>query len=255
MDRSLRSFAATLAVAVAIVAAGGVPALSGATFARASQNPANALATLSVQPPPSLGAVGGSGGAVTLSWSASPTTAGAGHLLSYLVLRGPAGGPYAQIGATGSLTYDDTPASDGTYAYIVRTQVSGGGAFQSAGSPAATALSDRVPPSAATNLTSTQGAKAGIATINLAWTAATDALSGVQGYEVRWSNIVTTASCPAADPGSYPNAATVGAVTSATLPLSGTLQSGKKYCAYLVTIDGVGNPSAASATTGPTTAR
>ncbi len=243
-----------LVLVIAATAVAGTASLSAAGFARVTANPANVLSAMTVQAPASLAASSRAGGAVDLVWPASSTAAGAGHSLSYVILRGPVGGPYARIASTSALGYSDTPLSDGTYGYAVQTEVSGGGAFQS-GSATVTALSDGTPPTAPTNLRSAPGTKGGSATVNLTWTAATDALSGLQGYEVRWSDVVAGPTCPAAGTTGYPNAGTVGAVTAATIPLSGTLTAGKKYCAYLVGVDNVGNRGAASATTGPTTAQ
>lgn len=321
---------------------------SSAAFTARAVNPSNQAATLLVQPPSSISATSAAAGAITLSWPASPTVPGTGHTLSYRVFRGPVGGPYTQIGSTSAsvLTYSDTPASDGTYGYVVETAVGGAGMFTSVNSPAASALSDRTPPSmsitcggsacgagwysaavsvtvsgtdsgvgmgslsyqidggttttisgasasfsvsgdsaghavayygrdavsntsttatqtiridataptAATSLQSSQGTKGAPATINLSWTAGTDALSGVQGYVIYWSSGVSGGTCPAISAANYPNSAAVGSVTAATIPSSGTLKGGAQYCAYLVTIDNAGNQSASSSVTGPTKA-
>ena len=321
---------------------------SSATFTARAANPSNQAATLLVQPPSSIGATSATAGAITLSWPASPTVPGTGHTLSYRVFRGPVGGPYTQIGSTSAsvLTYGDTPASDGTYRYVVESAVSGTGTFTSVDSTAASAISDRtapamsitcggsacgsgwyaaeVPvtvsatdsgvgmgslsyqidggatttvsaasasfsvsgdsaghtvayygrdavsntsttatqtvridataPTAATSVQSTQGTKGAPATINLTWTAGTDALSGVQGYVIYWSSAVSGGTCPAISVANYPNSAAVGPVTAATIPPSGTLKGGAQYCAYLVTSDNGGNMSAPSNVTGPTKA-
>lgn len=329
-------------VFVTLALAAAVSMNTGASFTGTTTNPSNHANTLTVQPPatenvPSSAAAG----VVNLSWTATPTAPGTGHTLTYLVLRGPVGGPYAQIASTSSLTYSDTPPADGTYGYVVEAQVTGGGSFTSAATTPQSGLSDRTAPSlsilcngaactaswytaavtvkvsgtdagagmgsvtrnvdaggqvstagasvtftvsgdstghsiqyfgtdaignasstamqtvkidgtaptAATGLASASGAGAGT-TVDLTWTAGTDAMSGVQGYEVRWTNGVTT--CPAANTTNFPNSATVGAVTSYTI--SG-LAPGSRYCAYVVTIDNAGNRSANSATTGPTKAK
>ena len=328
---------------VTIALAAAVCGSTGATFTASTSNLNNTFGTLTVQPPASQNATtSGGGGIVNLSWTATPTAPGAGHTLSYLVLRGPVGGPYAQVGATTSLAYSDTPPADGTYQYVIAAQVTAGGSFTSANSAAQNGVSDRTAPTmsitcngaacgsawytaavsvtvtgtdggtgmgsvtrkvdagsqtstpgssvtftvsgdssghsvqyfgtdaagnasttatqtikidgtaptAVTALTSATGAGGGASTIDLTWTAGADALSGVQGYEVRWTNVVTV--CPVANTTNFPNSATVGAVTSYSI--SG-LVSGSKYCAYLVTIDNAGNRSVASAVTGPTKAR
>ncbi|HEY3218311.1 MAG TPA: hypothetical protein VGK15_04400, partial [Candidatus Limnocylindria bacterium] len=305
-------------------------------------NPTNQANTMTVQPPAGQNnPTSAAAGLVSLSWSATPTAPGAGHTLTYLVLRGPVGGPYAQIGTTTSLAYSDTPSADGSYGYVIQAQVAGGGTFTSGNSAAKTGLSDRLAPTTsitcnagscagwfdatvsvtvagvdggsgmgsvtrnvdgagqtstagasatfnvsgenaahtvayfgtdgagnasttanqtvkidltaptvATALTSATGAAGAPVTVDLTWTAGTDALSGLSGYEVRWTGNV--AACPAANTTNYPNSATVGAVTAYSI--SG-LVSGDKHCAYLVTIDNAGNRSANSAITGPTKAK
>ena len=106
-------------------------------------------------------------------------------------------------------------------------------------------------PTAATALDAAQGAGGAPVTVDLTWTAATDALSGVQGYEVRWTN-AGVSSCPAINPANYPNTATVGAVTA--YQIAG-LTNNQNYCAYLVTIDNAGNRSVNTAAAGPVKAK
>ncbi len=337
-----RVLAIALTLFVTVAVAGIWSADTGASFTASSTNPGNDVGTLAVQPPAAQSApVSVAGGVVNLSWTATPTAPGVGHTLAYLVLRGPVGGPYTQVGTTSALSYTDTPPADGTYEYVIRAQVAGGGSFTSANGAARTGVSDATAPSmsitcdgvacgagwytapvsvrvsgsdagtgmgsvtrgidggsatstagasatftvsgdsaghtvqyygtdAAGNasgpatrtiridaaapgivsgLSSVPGSGAGIA-IDLSWTAATDATSGVQGYEVRWTGPVTT--CPAASPAGYPNSAAIGAVTSYTI---GGLAKTASYCAYLVTIDNAGNRGANSAVTGPTKAK
>ena len=314
---------------------------TSASFTGSSTNPTNSTVTMTVQPPAGQNvAVSAAAGIVNLSWSATPTAPGAGHTLTYLVLRGPVGGPYSQIASTSGLSYSDTPAADGTYGYVIEAQITGGGSFVSGNSAAQNGISDRTAPTksitcdgaacgagwynaavsvtvsgtdggtgmgsvtrnvdaggqtstagssatftvsgdsaghtvqyfttdaagnasstatqtikidttaptAATALTSATGAPGAPVTADLTWTAGTDALSGVQGYEVRWTNNV--ASCPVANTTNFPNSSTIGAVTSYSIPYAGP--AGDKICAYLVTIDNAGNRSADSAVTGPT---
>ena len=78
--------------------------------------------------------------------------------------------------------------------------------------------------------------------IDLTWTAGTDGVAGVAGYTVHRSRVV--AACPAKSTANYPNAASVGVVTSTTIT---GLVSAYKYCFYLTTNDVVGNASANSA--------
>jgi hypothetical protein len=123
-----------------------------------------------------------------------------------------------------------------------------------AGNSSATATQtikiDLTAPTAASAVTAVQGGAGAPVTVDLTWTAGTDALSGLSGYEVRWTNAV--AACPAANTANFPNTATVGAVTAYSI--SG-LVSGSKYCAYLVTIDNAGNRSVISNVTLATKAR
>jgi hypothetical protein len=109
---------------------------------------------------------------------------------------------------------------------------------------------DGAAPTAATGLASAMGASGAPITIDLTWTAGTDALSGLQGYEVRWTGDVSA--CPAAVAANYPNSAMVGAVTAYQAVVA---NSNDRICAYLVTIDNAGNRSASSAVTGPTKAK
>lgn len=342
----MRALGPLLAVAVALTTVATFGTSSAAFTARAA-NPSNQTATLLVEPPSGTTATSAPAGAVTLSWAASPTVPGTGHTLSYVVFRGPVGGPYSQIAETAATvtSFTDTPAGDGSYSYVVRTKVSGTGSFTSGESASAPGISDRTAPAmaitcdgaacgagwyaaavtvviagsdggtgmasvtrgvdggtstvvlaasatfgvtgdsaghvvsyygadragnvsaqatqtiridttaptAATSLVAAPGTKGTPATITLTWTAGTDALSGLQGYEIRWTNAVT--SCPAPSTTSYPNSMTVGPLTSATVPSTGTLTSGAKYCAYLVAIDNAGNRSAPSTAAGPTAAK
>ena len=313
-----------------------------ASFTGSSTNPTNQSVTMLVAVPASQNnTTSAAAGVVNLSWTATPTAPGAGHTLSYDVLRGPVGGPYSFVVNTTSLVYSDTPSSDGTYEYVIQAKVSGGGTFTSGNSAAKSGISDRTAPSksitcnavacsagwynatvsvtvsgtdagtgmgsvtrnvdaggqvstggssatfnvsgenaahsvqyfttdaagntsatgtqtikidltaptAVTGLAGANGAGGNPITIDLNWTAGTDALSGVSGYEVRWTNNV--AACPAANTTNFPNSATIGVVT--TYQISG-LVNGNKYCAYLVTIDNAGNRSANSAVVGPKTA-
>ncbi|HEY6957561.1 MAG TPA: hypothetical protein VI814_01920 [Candidatus Limnocylindria bacterium] len=331
-------------VFVTIALAAAVSVNTGASLTASTSNLNNTFGTLTVQPPASQNATtSGVGGAVNLSWTATPTAPGAGHTLSYLVLRGPVGGPYTQVGSTTSLTYSDTPPADGTYQYVIEAQVSGGGSFTSGNSAAQSGVSDRLAPTtsiacngaacgagwytaavsvtvsgtdtgsgmgsvtrnvdaggqvstagssvtfsvsgdstghtaqyfgtdaagntstpatqmikidgtaptAATALVAAGGANGSPVTVDLTWTAGTDATSGVSGYEVRWTN-AGASPCPAQNTTNYPNSATVGAVTAYSI--SG-LTNGSFYCAYLVTIDNAGNRSANSAVAGPTKAK
>ena len=164
-----------LLLALAAAALAGAVSPSGAVLTALSVNPSDQMATMTVLPPPSLFAASGSGGAVDLSWPASSTSPGSGHTLSYIVLRGPVGGPYATIATTGAsvLSYSDTPPTDGTYGYVVKTQVSGAGAFQSANGAVASATSDRTAPTVGVTFPSPGGSYG-----STSWGGASGAFSG-----------------------------------------------------------------------------
>jgi len=135
------AFMATLALA------GTASRQTAASFTGTTVNPANNVATMLVQVPASQNnAASAAAGVVTLSWTATPTAPGAGHTLTYNVLRGPVGGPYSLIGNTAALTFNDTPPSDGTYQYVIQAKVTGGGTFTSGNSAAKNGVSDRVAP-------------------------------------------------------------------------------------------------------------
>jgi hypothetical protein len=142
-----RLLAIAFMLMVTIALAGTLFGETGASFTTMSTNPANNVATMLVQVPASQNsATSAAAGAVGLSWTATPTAPGAGHTLTYNVLRGPIGGPYVLIGNTAALTFNDTPPADGTYQYVIQAQVTGGGTFTSGNSATANGLSDRTAP-------------------------------------------------------------------------------------------------------------
>ena len=239
-----RIFAAVSVVLVSTAIIGFSAGSTGATFTGATTNPNQSWNTQQVLAPATFtSATPAPAGQVDLVWPASTSPAGS-HTLTYLVLRGPVGGPYAQVGATAGLTYGDIPGSDGTYEYVIQTKIAqGAGFFTSGNSPAKSSLSDRTPPTAASGFSAVKGASAG--QITLSWTAGTDGGTGVSGYTIRW---VQNAVCPAASVANYPNSSAVGAVTSTTLTLPA---SNTQYCFYFITNDVAGNPSANSAVFGP----
>jgi len=144
-----RHLAVAFVLLVLTLLAAMIASDTGAVFTKTGSNPGNAIAALRVDPPAGQSPpVSAAAGAVNLSWSATPTSPGTGHTLDYLVLRGPVGGPYAQVGATSALAFTDTPPADGTYEYVVQARVTGGGALTSGNSAARTGLSDRAAPSA-----------------------------------------------------------------------------------------------------------
>ena len=336
-----RLLAIAFVLMVTVALAGITTRETQASFTGTSTNPTNQANTMTVQPPAGQNnPTSAAAGAISLSWSATPTAPGAGHTLTYLVLRGPVGGPYAQIGSTTTLAYNDTPPADGSYGYVIEAQVAGGGTFTSGNSAAKTGLSDRLAPTASITCnagpcagwfnatvsvtvtgadggsgmgsvtsnvdgagqtstagasatfnvsgenaahtvayfatdaagnasstsnqtvkidltaptapgapTSTKGLSAG--QIDLTWTAGTDALSGVAGYTIHYSN-AGMSPCAAATPANYPNTTAVGTVTAYT---QGGLTSGANYCFYITTRDNATNSSVASGVAGPTKAK
>ena len=239
-----RIFAAASVVLVSSAIIGFSAGSTGASFTGSSTNPNQSWNTQTVTPPASFtSATPKPAGQIDLVWTATTTPAGS-HTLTYLVLRGPVGGPYVQVGSSAGLTYSDTPGSDGTYEYVVQTKIAqGAGFFTSGNSATKSSKSDRTAPTAASGFSGLKGASAG--QITLSWTAGTDGGTGVAGYTIRW---VQNAVCPAASVANYPGTAAVGAV--ATTTLSG-LATNANYCFYFITNDVAGNASANSAVFGP----
>ena len=134
-----------LALLVAVMSAVAGSHDSSADFVVTSTSPGNQVVTLDPQGPASYSVPASRpAGAVELVWTASTTESVRPGLVTYSVHRSPAGaGTYAQLvsGLT-TYTYTDTPGSDGSYDYKVRTDIS---SF-SADSVARAGLSDRVPP-------------------------------------------------------------------------------------------------------------
>ena len=239
-----RIFAAACVVLVSTAIVGFSAGSTGASFVGSTTNPNQSWNTQNVTPPAAFtSATSKPAGQIDLVWTATTSPAGS-HTLTYLVLRGPVGGPYAQVGTTAALIYSDTPGADGTYEYVVQTKMAqGAGFFTSTNSAVKSTKSDRTAPTAVSGLTQTRGALNAPVTIDLAWTAGTDGGTGVAGYDIHYTNVVAGA-CPVISGANYPNTLSVGVVTSASV--SG-LVSGSKYCSYLVTKDVAGNVSANSA--------
>lgn len=155
-----------LALLVAVVSAVAGSPDSSADFVVTSTSPGNQIVTLDPQSPATYSVpVSRPAGAVELTWTAS-TTAALRAETTYSVHRSPAGaGTYTAVatGLTG-LTYTDTPGSDGSYDYKVRTDIS---SF-SAESVVRAGLSDRVSPvitGAATPAAISNGWRAGDVTV------------------------------------------------------------------------------------------
>lgn len=143
-----RLLAAAFVVLVSTAIVGFSAADTGASFTASTTNPGQSWNTATVQPPATQGgAVSAIAGAVNLGWTASPSTPVGTQALSYLVLRGPVGGPYVQVGTTATLAYTDTPPSDGTYEWVIQTKIAQGtGFFTSGNSVARSTKSDRTAP-------------------------------------------------------------------------------------------------------------
>ena len=109
-----------------------------------------------------------------------------------------------------------------------------------AGNATQTIKIDATAPTNASALASLTGTVTG--TVNLTWTAGSDALSGLAGYTIHRTGVV--ASCPAATAANYPTTYSTGVVTSYT---AGGMTSNSKYCFYITATDNAGNVSAASA--------
>ncbi len=222
-----RLLAIAFVLMVTVALAGITAGETGASFTGTSTNPTNQATTMTVQPPAGQNApTSNAAGVVNLSWSATPTAPGAGHTLTYLVLRGPVGGPYTQIGSTSALAYSNTPPSDGTYEFVIQAQVAGGGTFTSGNSAAKTGLSDRVAPTM--SITCNAGSCAG-------WFKATVSVT-VSGVDVGSGMGSVTRNVDAAG-----QVSTGGA--SATLNVSG--ESAAHTVAYFGT-DVAGNASASA---------
>ena len=145
--RTDRLVAAAFVVLVSTAIIGFSAGSSGASFTGTTTNPGQILNSQNVTPPASFtSATSAVSGRIDLVWTASTSPAGS-HTLTYLVLRGPVGGPYAQVGTTSGLTYSDTPGSDGTYEYVVQTKIAqGAGFFTSGNSATKSNKSDRTAP-------------------------------------------------------------------------------------------------------------
>ena len=219
---------------------------TGASFVGMTTNPGQILNTQSVTPPASFtSATPATAGRIDLVWTATASPAGS-HTLTYLVLRGPVGGPYGQVGTAAGLSYSDTPAADGTYEYVVQTKIAqGAGFFTSGNSATKSAKSDRTAPTAATAIAGAGGQQNG--EIALTWTRGTDAGTGIASQTLRRS-AAGNGACPAVSVANYPNV--VAGVTAAAVSKTVTgLVSASRYCFYIVTTDAAGNAtnSAASA--------
>ncbi|HEV2012130.1 MAG TPA: hypothetical protein VGS17_14025 [Candidatus Limnocylindria bacterium] len=144
MDRII---VAAFVVLVSTAIVGFSTGNTGASFTGTTTNPNQSWNTQNVTPPASFtSATSAIAGRIDLVWTATTSPAGS-HTLTYLVLRGPVGGPYVQVGTTAGLTYSDTPGADGTYEYVIQTKIAqGAGFFTSGNSAVKSNKSDRTAP-------------------------------------------------------------------------------------------------------------
>ena len=198
-----RIFAAAFVVLVSTAIIGFSAGDTGASFTSTTTNPNQSWNTQNVSPPASFtSATSAIAGRIDLVWTATASPAGA-HTLTYLVLRGPVGGPYVQVGTTAGLTYSDTPPSDGTYEYVVQAKIAqGAGFFTSANSATKNNKSDRTAP--AMSATCNGGSCAGWFTANV-----TFVVSGNDGAGVGMGTATTNVDAAGALTSAAPRTVTV----------------------------------------------
>lgn len=129
---------------------------------------------------------GDSGGSITVSWTASPSS----DVATYRIERRIAGGVYAVAGSVsvGTANFVDTGLVNGTqYWYHVVAIDTAGNAVASAESGPAIAYDNATHTPAAPNNVTNLTALAGSSFINLQWTAAADPTADLAGYFVDWS--------------------------------------------------------------------
>lgn len=229
-DRVSRLSPALVLLAVGALASTPVT-LAG--FGARTTSPNDLFTDLVVQPATLAAPSTFGGGAVRLTWTASPTAST--ETVNYAVMRSPAGlASWTQVASLIGLTYDDVPPADGSWDYEVQSIVT----LFTADSGVVTGLSDRTPPTVPTGLTAATGTSRG--SVALTWTASSDAGSGMQGYSVQY---VRSTSCPAASSAGYPTATSLITTTSTTIT---GLSTAKTYCFYVVATDNAGNTSAPS---------
>ncbi len=235
--RRERFFAAAFVVLVSTAIIGFSAGTTGASFTGSTTNPNQSWNTQNVTPPASFtSATSAIAGRIDLVWTATASPVGS-HTLTYLVLRGPVGGPYSQIGTATGLTYSDTPASDGTYQYVVQTKLAqGAGFFTSGNSAAGTGISDRTAPTATAN------APAGSDVAQIVVPASySDGGAGV-------TSVALWAKAPGAPSFSLASTNTFAASASGTTTFIYTAAAGiGTYSFYAVATDGAGNVQATPA--------
>ena len=176
------------------------------------------------QTPTNLMAEAGNG-IVTLNWSASSGAAG------YSVKRSTiAGGGYAQISSTSSLTYSDTSVTNGTTYYYVVSALSSGGESINSAEVSATPMVPSIP-LVPTNLTATFGDRQ----VTLAWSTSLGATS----YRVKRATV---------DGGPYVQVA----APSQSLYLDTPLTNGTTYYYVVSAVNSLGeSPDSAQVSASP----
>ena len=170
---------ATAVISVSLLALGALVSASWASFVAGSSTADSSLSSITVQPPVLSAAVSQAGGAIALSWTATPSAGLRPDLTFAYNLYRSSGGAAVLVNASPvtGLSYTDVPPSDGTWTYPATAVVS---SFQSATSNALSGLSDRVAPrisiTCGSGSCSTAWYRAAV-TVTLS---ATDAGSGVQ---------------------------------------------------------------------------
>jgi fibronectin type 3 domain-containing protein len=180
--------------------------------------------------PTGLTATAGSATSVDLAWTAA--TDNSGSVASYTVYR--AGQQVASV-TTGTGYTDTTATAGSTYSYTVDAVDPAGNrsAASAAVSVTTPAAPDTTPPTVPTGLTATAGSPT---SVDLAWTAATDA-SGVAGYRVQRGGSLISGTSP----------------VTATSYTDSTAQPATQYAYTVTAVDTAGNESAASASGSVTT--
>lgn len=249
-----RIFAAAFVVLVSTAIVGFSSGNTGASFTGTTTNPGQILNTQTVAPPASFtSATSAIAGRIDLVWTATTSPAGT-HTLTYLVLRGPVGGPYAQIGTTSGLTYSDTPGSDGTYEYVVQTKIAQGvGFFTSGNSATKSNKSDRTAPT----MSATCNAAACGAWYNAAVTVQ---ISGNDGTGVGMGTATTNVDSAGAVTSAAPRSVTVsGERASHSVVYSGAdavgNTSGNTTLSFGIDLTNPVSPTGISAATGAATAQ
>ena len=235
-----RIIAAAFVVLVSTAIVGFSAGNSGASFTGTSTNPNESMATSNVAAPASETATSAAAGQVNLSWPATTTPAN-GHTVTYLVFRGG-----VQIGSTSSLSYSDTPASDGTYTYYIQTKIAqGSGFFTSGNSPSQSPLSDRTAPTM--SATCNGGSCAGWST-----TSVTFVVSGNDGAGVGMGTATTNVDGAGAVTSSAPRTVTVSgdsATHSVVYSGADSLGNASGNTTQTVKIDGTAPTAATSIVT------